>query len=164
MECKKQSNNYLGLSDRKDYGIDSIRSTQNNNNVNSHTVGNMNLKYKYDVGSLFGLTGGLANKRIVGPQGTPQVDEDRVYFNAGNKIICLDRQTGNTVWIADYIQISTEAQKKIADKYPSEYNHDIVKIILDPEQQILHQLLFLKIMLLPVIALMLQEIRFCLNY
>lgn len=127
MECKKQSNNYLGLSDRKDYGIDSIRSTQNNNNVNSHTVGNMNLKYKYDVGSLFGLTGGLANKRIVGPQGTPQVDEDRVYFNAGNKIICLDRQTGNTVWIADYIQISTEAQKKIADKYPSEYNHDIVK-------------------------------------
>lgn len=126
MSCIKPSQNYLGLSDNKDYGIDSIRATQNNDSINSGTVGNLRLKYKYDAGSLFGLTGGLANKRIIGPQGTPQVDNERVYFNAGNKIICLDRPTGNTLWIADYLDMSTLAQKKIATKYPSEYNLNIV--------------------------------------
>ena len=128
------TNVYVGLG--SDNGLDGNRRAKGNEYFYSHTVSNdsLKLKWKFDVAALFQTP--TVGSRIIGPLGTPQVDETTVYFQTGanysgflvpdpektSYIVALHRDTGKLKWTRKYTDVSTEAQYMIAAKYPDQYN------------------------------------------
>ena len=129
---------FTGLSSDGDGS--NIRRTKNNIFIDSTTVPSLQEQWRFDVASLFPNSTGLISARIIGPLGYLQADEDRIYFNVGNfgweeyivnpekegRIVALDRGTGQLVWSRKYSEVSTQAQRMLAQKFPKEYNQAIV--------------------------------------
>lgn len=130
------SNVYFGLSD--DGGTDGVRHPHNNRRIDSTTVGDLKLKWKFDINRIFNVTGATIFGRLSGPLTQIQVDEERVYFVVGatiielpqtgcSTIVALNRTDGSLIWYRCYADVSTEAQHMLAQKYPTQYDVDAVE-------------------------------------
>lgn len=137
----KQIYNTLRSSYRDLDGNKRLTNTRHTDNpfLDSTTVGKLQHKWRLNVGVVVpnANPNDTIGARIVGPLASLQASEDMIYVTVGlygwdtfietdylkeSFILAANRSNGEKVWVANYTYMSTMAARRIAHKYPNEFN------------------------------------------
>jgi outer membrane protein assembly factor BamB len=134
------TNVYEGYGDSQYASAANLRRADDNDAIDSSTIGNLTQKCKVNIANLFGLDYFNTTRMGGGSLSTMQVSETHAYTYfydtrvtgeilepVLSSVISINRDTCAVDWIANITDVSTKAAKILLAKYPDDYNATLVE-------------------------------------